>query len=124
MKKKHYSIHTINALPVSIILLTLITATAHLYLGLQHDEELHTFFLINGFGYLFLLLAYFSPFLKKFHQSIQWTMLGYVLLTIVLWFFLGSPREGTLDPFDTTVKAVELVLAVHLGIDLLKSKVS
>lgn len=95
-------------------MLTLITAGAHIYLGTQQDEALRVWFLLNGLGFLSLLVLYFLPFLRSFRRSISWVHLGYVVLTIVLWLFLGSLREGTLDPFDAVVKAVEITLAVQL----------
>lgn len=95
-------------------MLTLITAGAHLYLAIQPDEELHFLFLLNGLGYIALFVALFMPMLKSFRNLIGWVFLGYTLLTIVLWFFMGSPREGEMDPFDVIVKAVELTLAVQL----------
>lgn len=106
-----------TAVNVSIFMLTLITAFAHFYLAAQPDEELHFWFLLNGFGFLGLLTAFFLPVLKSFHHTIGWILFGYVLLTIILWFLLGSPREGEWDPFDITVKAVEITLAIQLFLE-------
>jgi len=110
-----------SSVNVSIFMLTLITAGAHLYLAAQPDEALRFWFLLNGLGYLVILTAYFWPLRKSFHRIVGWGMLGYVLLTVVLWFFLGSLREGTLDPFDATVKAVEITLAVQLFLDMIRN---
>ena len=107
----------LNAIRVGIIIFTLITAIAHLYLGFKPDEELHTWFLFNGLGYLALLVAFFLPQFAQFHSLIRWILLGYTLLTIVLWFFLGSISHGQLDPFDITIKVVEVVLILLLFID-------
>jgi hypothetical protein len=38
-------------------------------------------------------------------------------LTILLWIFLGSPKEGKLDPFDVLVKSVEIFLLLFLFLD-------
>ena len=102
---------------VAIFLLTLITAGAHLYLSRQPDEQLHSLFLLNGLGFIGLLGLYLLPQFKNFHATIRWLFLGYTLLTIICWFFLGGPAEGALDPFDVTVKAVEAALVIHLFLD-------
>ncbi|HZR38936.1 MAG TPA: hypothetical protein VFB12_02385 [Ktedonobacteraceae bacterium] len=44
-------------------------------------------------------------------------LLGYTLLTITLWFFLGNPSHGRLNPFDLAVKVAEAVLVVMLFVD-------
>jgi hypothetical protein len=100
-----------------IIVLALLAAIAHFYLAAQPDEELHNFFLLNGFGYLVLILAFLLPRLTPFHELIRWILIGYATLTIILWFFFGSPSEGALDPFDLSVKLVELALVILLILD-------
>ncbi len=107
----------IGALQIGILLLILATANAHLYLGGQPDEDLRTWFLLNGLGYLVLLLAFFLPQFMPIHRLIRWALLGYATLTIILWFFFGSLSEGRLDPFDAVVKTVEIALVVLLLID-------
>ncbi len=107
----------IDAIGIGIVILTLITAIAHLYIGSKPDEELHTWFLLNGLGYLGLLVAFFLPQFAQVHSLVRWALLGYTLLTIILWFFLGSIKDGQLDPFDITVKVVEAVLVILLFID-------
>lgn len=100
-----------------IVALTLLTAGAHLYLGTQPDEELHTWFLLNGLGYLVLLAAFALPQFMPIHALARWILMGYTVLTLILWVFLGSPSEGKLDPFDVVVKAVEVLLALFLLFD-------
>lgn len=102
-----------------IFAFTLFTALAHLYLGMQPDEELRFWFLLNGLGYLGLLAAFFLPLLAAFHVGIRWILLGYTLLTIILWFFLGGPSQGQLDPYDLAVKLDEAILVVLLFLDSL-----
>jgi fumarate reductase subunit D len=100
-----------------ITALTLLTAGAHLYLGMQPDEELHTWFLLNALGYLILLAAFVLPQFMTIHAVARGILLGYTALTIVLWVFLGSPKEGKLDPFDVLVKGVEIFLLLFLLLD-------
>jgi hypothetical protein len=100
-----------------ITVLTLLTAGAHLYLGMQPAEELHTWFLLNGLGYLVLLAAFLLPQFSAIHALTRWILLGYTALTIILWVFLGGPQEGKLEPFDVIVKAVEVFLLLFLFLD-------
>ncbi len=104
-------------LGVGILACTLFTAFAHLYLGMQPGEDLRTWFLLNGLGYLALLTVFFlSPF-ASLHFGLRRVFQGYTLLTILLWFFFGSPSQGQLDPFDLTVKGDEAILVMLLFID-------
>ncbi len=105
---------------LSIFLLTLITAVAHLYLGMQSGDQLQTLFLLNGLGYLGLVVIFLLPQVKSWHGIIRLMLLGYTLLTLFLWFIITSPWKGDLDPFDLTVKAVEVVLVIHLLLDRLQ----
>jgi hypothetical protein len=72
-----------------IILFTLATALLHLALlprmGLDPIA-------LNGLGYLALLGAYFLPipFFQQNHKLVWWAMLGYTLLTIILWLIMGE----------------------------------
>ncbi|GHO99442.1 hypothetical protein KSF_094900 [Reticulibacter mediterranei] len=100
-----------------IIVLILLTIGAHLFLGMQPDEELHTWFLLNGLGYLVLLAAFVLPQFIALHSFVRWILMGYTALTVVLWVFLGGPKEGKLDPFDVLVKAVEIFLLLLLFFD-------
>src|SRR5689334_55882 len=104
-------------LETGIIVLTLITASTHLFLSTLPDEELRTWFLFNGLGYLTLLAAFFLPQLARLHSFIRLILMAYTLLTIILWFFFGSPSEGKLDPFDVVIKLIEAALIVLLLID-------
>ncbi|MBF8250245.1 MAG: hypothetical protein HW400_846 [Candidatus Levybacteria bacterium] len=103
-----------TAVSVGIIMLTLTTAIVHLYLSTLQIGTLAFLFLLNGLGYLGLLIIFFAPQLKSFHKIIGWVFFGYTLLTIIMWFFLGGPQEGVLDPFEIATKAVELTLATQL----------
>jgi hypothetical protein len=101
-----------------ILSLGFITASAHLYLAAQPDESLRFLFLLNGLGYLALLAAFILPQLRPVHTIVDLVFLSYTLLTIVLWFFFGSPSEGgAWDPFDVLVKIVEALLILQLFLD-------
>ncbi len=107
----------LNVVTMGIVLLTLITAGAHLYLASQPDEDLRFWFLLNGVGYLVLLAASQLPQLAPIHTIVRWVLIGYALLTIILWFLLGSISQGQLELFDITVKVVEAALVVLLFLD-------
>jgi hypothetical protein len=107
----------LDLVAMGIVLLTLITAGAHLYLAAQPDEDLRFWFLLNGLGYLVLLAAFELPQFAQIHTIVRWVLMGYALLTIILWFFLGSISQGELDPFDITVKVVEAALVLLLFLD-------
>ena len=106
-----------------ILALGLLTTGAHLYLASQPDESLRFIFLLNGLGYLALLIAFVVPQLKKIHAIVDLVFIGYTLLTILLWFFFGSPRGGgAWDPFDVLVKGTELLLIIQLFIDFRQTR--
>lgn len=77
---------------------------------------------LNGFGSLALLAAYFLPFpvLKKYRAVTYWTIVGYTLLTIVLWIILGDKtfRFETTSALGYYAKTAETFLLVFLGHDL------
>ncbi|MFL5629367.1 MAG: hypothetical protein ACJ788_27630 [Ktedonobacteraceae bacterium] len=113
----------LDSVALGLVLLTLITAGAHLYLAAQPDEDLRFWFLLNGVGYLVLLAAFELPQFAQIHKIVRWVLMGYALLTIILWFFLGSISKGELDPFDITVKVVEAALVLLLFLDSRRERV-
>ncbi|GAC1360953.1 MAG: hypothetical protein NVSMB44_13620 [Ktedonobacteraceae bacterium] len=106
----------LDGIRVGVIILTLTTAIAHLYLGFKPDEELHTWFLLNGIGYLALLVAYFLPQFAQVHNLVRWVLPGYALLTITMWIILGGLSHGVPDPLDIFVKTAEVLLVIVLFI--------
>ena len=77
---------------------------------------------LNGFGSLALLLAYFLPLplFKKIRPITYWTIVGYTLLTIVLWIFLGDKAFNfqTTSSIGYFAKIAEMFLLVFMGFDL------
>jgi hypothetical protein len=98
-----------------IILATL--ATAFLHLSLFPDIG----FTLNGLGYIGLLAAYFLPipFLEQRHNLVWWGLVGYTLLTIVLWITLGNQDFvlGTSSATGYYAKAAEVILLGFLWAD-------
>jgi len=102
-----------------IILSTLATALLHLSLlprmGLDPIA-------LNGFGYLALLGAYFLPipFLQQRHNLVWWALMGYTVLTFILWILLGD-KNFTFDFSSAAIgyyaKTAELFLMGFLLAD-------
>jgi len=92
-------------------------ATAILHITLWPDIV----FTLNGLGYLGLLGAYFLPiaFFQERHNLVWWALVGYTLLTIVLWVVMGDKQfvPGTSSATGYYAKAAELVLLVSLWLD-------
>ncbi|MBK8782071.1 MAG: hypothetical protein IPO22_09760 [Anaerolineales bacterium] len=80
---------------------------------------------LNGFGTLALLGAYFLPipFFQQRRHIVYWSIIGYALLTIVLWIILGDKTFK----FETTAaigyyaKCAEIFLLIFMGFDLQRS---
>jgi len=110
---------TLTGKHYGIIIFTLATALLHLSLlprlGLDPIA-------LNGFGYLALLGAYFLPipFFQERHRLIWWVLLGYTVLTFILWVILGD-KNFTFDFSNAAIgyyaKAAELFLIGFLLAD-------
>jgi hypothetical protein len=92
-------------------------ATAFLHISLWPD----IMFTLNGLGYLGLLGAYLLPipFFQERRNLVWWAMVGYTLLTIILWVIMGSKEfvPGTSSATGYYAKAAELILLVFLWLD-------
>ena len=73
-----------------IIICGLITASLHI--SLYSDFGYFDWVVLNGFGTLALLSAYFLPipFFQKRHLIVFRTLVGYAVLTILLWLLFGD----------------------------------
>lgn len=95
-------------------------ATAFLHLSLYPVMGLDPIFL-NGFGYLALLAAYFLPipFFQERRRLVWWALVGYTVLTIVLWVLLGDKNfvAGTSSAIGYYAKAAEVILLAFLWSD-------
>ena len=94
-----------------------ILATALLHVSLFPDIG----FTLNGLGYIGLLGAYFLPipFFQQRHKLVWWAMIGYTVLTIVLWVILGNKEfvTGTSSATGYYAKAAEVILLAFLWSD-------
>jgi hypothetical protein len=102
-----------------IILFTLATALLHLFLFTRLGPDPIT---LNGLGYLALLGAYFLPipFFQQRHRIVWWALLGYTVLTFILWLILGD-KNFTFDFSNAAIgyyaKTAELFLVAFLLAD-------
>ena len=98
------------ALRLGIIVLTLVTAAVHLYLGFQGLP----LFVLNGLGYLALLAALYLPIprLAPNQNAVRWALVGYTALTIVLWLVITGGNSTAVGYMDKTVEVLLIVLLV------------
>ncbi|GCE30723.1 hypothetical protein KDA_62070 [Dictyobacter alpinus] len=102
-----------GALQIGIIVCTLATALIHLYLAMQPDEDLRTWFILNAIGYLVLLVARFLPQLASYRRIVNYVLMAYTAVTIIMWLLIGLPSE----PIGYVTKAIEVVLIILLVLD-------
>lgn len=99
-------------------------ATAFLHLSLFSEMGFDPI-VLNGLGYLALLGAYFLPisFFQERRSLVWWALMGYTVLTFVLWIILGDKNfvPGTSSATGYYAKAAELVLMAFLLADKPKS---
>ncbi|MCB9135305.1 MAG: hypothetical protein H6636_07750 [Anaerolineales bacterium] len=104
-----------------ITILTLITAVVHLFLGingglsLDPSHGLNILFVLNGIGYIYLVLAVFwiPNFLKDQNPLLRRVFIGYVLVTIVLYFVING-LEGVTSAVGMFTKVVEVLLLIGI----------
>ena len=100
--------------------------TAFLHISLYPDFGYFDWVVLNGFGTLALLGAYFLPipYFQKRHMTVFWTLFGYVVLTILLWLLVGdkSFRLATTAAIVFYAKVAEILLLLFMWSDLQQTK--
>jgi hypothetical protein len=95
-------------------------ATAFLHLSLFAESRFDPV-VLNGLGYLGLLGAYFLPipFFQQRHKLVWWGMVGYTILTLVLWIIVGDKNfvAGTSSAIGYYAKTAEIFLLIFLYSD-------
>jgi hypothetical protein len=109
MNASHRSSDT--ALRTGIVLLTLGTALIHLQLAFPDPV-----FILNGLGYLILLVALYLPQLTRYRNVVRWVLVGYAALTIFLWVLIGART-----PIGYIDKAIEGALIALLLLEIRRS---
>lgn len=109
LKFRHYA----------IIVFTL--ATAFLHLAVYPDIPASDPIFLNGFGYLALLGIYFLPIpsFQQYPKQNWWALVGYTVLTFILWVILGDKDFGhtRTSAIGYYAKTAELLLLVFLWLD-------
>jgi len=95
-------------------------ATALLHLSLYSKMGLDPI-VLNGLGFMALLGAYFLPisFFQQNHKLVWWVLVGYTVLTIILWVVMGNKEfvAGTSSAIGYYAKVAELFLLGFLWSD-------
>ncbi len=99
-----------------IILLTLITAGIHFYFFTTGSGLLFTMFLLNGLGYLGLLGLLYLPLKLSdgLHSLVRFVFVGYILVTIGLYLFIGATSGVWSVPLAPISKVAEAILVWQL----------
>jgi hypothetical protein len=99
----------LGAVQIGIILLAIATAVIHLTLSFPDPM-----FILNGLGYLGLAAALFLPlpFLTERRTLVRYVLMGFTLLTIILWVAIGMRT-----PVGYTAKVIEIALLALLWLD-------
>lgn len=113
-----------------ISILTMITAVIHLFLGingglsLDPSDGLNILFVLNGVGYIYLLVAVFwrPNFLKDQNPLLRRVFIAYVGLTIVLYFVVNIPQYGLVSTLTSPLGIFTKIVEVLLLIGILLSK--
>jgi hypothetical protein len=133
----------ISFLQIGIILLTIITAGMHLYLGITMGSmtggtppsggapagassggfsimsllplPLPTLFILNFVGYVVLLGALYLPVLQRFQRLIRWLLIGYTAITILLWYLISGGHSDLMAYIDKFVEVVLIALLLIEG---------
>ena len=95
--------------------------TAILHISLYSDFGYLDWIVLNGFGTIALLGAYFLPipYFQKRHRNVFWALAGYIVLTILLWIVFGDKTfhfEST-SAIGYYAKLAEMSLLVFLWAD-------
>lgn len=104
-----------GAIQIAILLLTIVTALIHLFLGVlfiqSPDGFLGLLFFANGIGYLGLLGLLYLPLagLASYRGSMRWALIIFTAVTIIAWLFAGSR-----DLLGYATKVIEVVLIILL----------
>ncbi len=75
---------------------------------------LSTLFILNGIGYLVLVMALYLPPLYRLQRIIRWLLIIYTAVTFLLYFLVNGFHLQTISYLD---KAAEIALIVLLLID-------
>ena len=112
----------LRILIILIVLLTLGTSFAHLLLGYREDDSrlFKVLYLLNGFGYLALLVPLFVrwPGFTRFRSLWHGLFIAYTAITIAAYLYTHSGMLW-MGRLDVVNKANEVALIVVLFLHLI-----
>lgn len=98
-----------DTVQIGILVLAIATAVIHIVLAIPANL---TMFYLNGAGYILLALALVLPQFKRYRSLIRWALIGFTLITIIGWVFVGE--RSAIAYID---KIIEVALVALLWID-------
>lgn len=98
---------------IGIILLTIATALIHLVLAAVFPP-MRIPFILNGIGFLALLVGYFLPQLSSYRDLIRWVLIAFAAVTVIGYFAINGIKP---DPLGWITKVIEIALIVLLWLD-------
>ncbi|MCB9435219.1 MAG: hypothetical protein H6668_24925 [Ardenticatenaceae bacterium] len=109
----------LGSMQYGIIVLTVLTALVHLGLSFAMGGGLATLFILNGLGYLALMVAYFwggsiSAQLVAMRGQIRWAYIAFTAVTIIAFFIMNFGNYQLPGLVD---KLIEIILVVLLWRD-------
>src|SRR6266699_6948948 len=110
----------IGLLQIGIILLAVITALIHLYLGVSdlmmgRGGPLPIMFMFNFVGYLVLVTALYLPALQRIQHITRWILIAFTTVSVIMWYLIARSHPGIEDYVD---KLVEVVLIILLLVEV------
>jgi hypothetical protein len=97
---------------IAIILLTVATAVIHLVLGIPNNL---TMFILNGIGYLVLLVALYLPQLRAYQNYTRWALIAFTAVTVIAWAVITG--FDLTNPIAIVTKLIEIALIVCLFLE-------
>jgi hypothetical protein len=99
-----------NVLKVGIAILAIATGLIHFSLALT-DPSVRVIFTLNLLGYLSFAAALLLPLpiVRNYRRLVRYGFIGFTLLTIILWVFIGMRI-----PIAYVDKVIEVVLVILL----------
>jgi hypothetical protein len=118
----------LGALQWAVIALAAATAFIHIGLAFLMVPPPDPFFLLNGIGYIILVVLLYLPVpaVQRFRNWVAWALIVYTAATIALWTAIGiaSPFTGISIDFSSPMtwlayvdKLVEIALIVLVWLD-------
>jgi hypothetical protein len=99
-----------SQIQVAIIILTIATALIHLILSFWFPTGPDPIFILNGLGYVGLVVLLYGPLpqLAGYRRQIRWAFLLYTAVTILLWVVIGA--RSAIAYIDKLIEAALFVL--------------